>query len=589
MSKVRAYRIKNFRSIADTGWCPLAQDGVTVLVGQNESGKTSALEALARTLSSVHEVTGDDIRVGADLPEIELKLEITSPQLNDFLNDTKIARLWATKIVDLSNYLENNRNLIDIKFNWTRSGETFKKTISLSDSGLAQILEATSEDSDEISEALTDDDYRPTDIANLLYDEAPNTILFNADSGLLPDQIDINEKFSILGQGALAARNFLSIANINLKNLVLSDRRARQNVLDRANSKVSTDFVSFWSQTIGNNTKLSIECDLEFHAADSPKSGTPYLVFWIKDGLTKLYPRQRSQGVRWFISFYLQVHASEKIGYNRIFLLDEPGANLHAKAQGDVLKLINHLSKNNLPFIYSTHSPHLVENEKLYRVHAVQRDDLQEDSPTIIIDAHRLAAASSDTLSPILTAMGADFSSHASIPKNNNVLVEEISGFYYLNAFWKLSARTKSVYFLAATGVNKLESLSYMFLGWGLSHLVVLDDDRQGREVYKNLKKTLYNDDDNQAKNNLIKINDCGGIEDVFSKPDFSNFVLNEKIASRSESNSDYVKQTRRSKPVLAFQFKLRVDNGDLKLSDFDKETAEKITALTSKIEQRLI
>ena len=39
------FRIKNFKSIIDTGYCSFASD-LTILVGKNESGKTATLEAL---------------------------------------------------------------------------------------------------------------------------------------------------------------------------------------------------------------------------------------------------------------------------------------------------------------------------------------------------------------------------------------------------------------------------------------------------------------------------------------------------------------------------------------------------------------
>ena len=46
MMKLTAFRIRNFRSIVDTGWQNLSPDNITCLIGQNESGKTSVLEAL---------------------------------------------------------------------------------------------------------------------------------------------------------------------------------------------------------------------------------------------------------------------------------------------------------------------------------------------------------------------------------------------------------------------------------------------------------------------------------------------------------------------------------------------------------------
>lgn len=162
----------------------------------------------------------------------------------------------------------------------------------------------------------------------------------------------------------------------------------------------------------------------------------------------------------------MQLKASSKSGASNIFLLDEPGANLHSKAQRDVLKLINQLSSTT-PVVYSTHSADLIEYEKLYRILAVQRDGDQDDTPTFVIHAHRLGAATRDTLSAILTAMGSDLSHQQVIAKSNNVLLEEISGFYYLTAFWKLLNERQEAHFIAATGANNIEPLANMFLGWG--------------------------------------------------------------------------------------------------------------------------
>ena len=44
MMKLVAFRIRNFRSIVDTGWQNISPDNITCLIGQNESGKTSVLK-----------------------------------------------------------------------------------------------------------------------------------------------------------------------------------------------------------------------------------------------------------------------------------------------------------------------------------------------------------------------------------------------------------------------------------------------------------------------------------------------------------------------------------------------------------------
>ncbi len=66
--RLKKFRITNFRSIVDTGWCPFSPDGVTVLVGQNESGKSSILEALA-TSFGLEKISDDDLRTDAPLPK----------------------------------------------------------------------------------------------------------------------------------------------------------------------------------------------------------------------------------------------------------------------------------------------------------------------------------------------------------------------------------------------------------------------------------------------------------------------------------------------------------------------------------------
>jgi len=48
-----------------------------------------------------------------------------------------------------------------------------------------------------------------------------------------------------------------------------------------------------------------------------------------------------------------------------VLLVDEPGVSLHARAQEDVLKVFEDIS-HKIQIIYTTHSPHLVEINKLH-------------------------------------------------------------------------------------------------------------------------------------------------------------------------------------------------------------------------------
>jgi len=611
--EILGFRITHFRSIIDSGWVEFSRDGVTVLVGQNESGKTSVLQALHCALGGAA-ITPDDTRINAPNPVVDVRVQVSF----DDLDQDELASYQDDGISALKRYLQVLGGKVDLSLTRTaKSGASSLTELSarLADpAAYSQILDAiipqrphvpvtTHSVVTENSEIGSDEDaakgveeeeeeeekeelelLTADAVALLIYLALPLATFFSAETGLLPNTVDIDEKGLPTGAGALAAGNYLAIADIDLPSLVKGDGRYRQNILSRANQKLTDDFASFWSQVIGSKSKLTLQCAFEFYGSSvSAKVGKPYLEFWISDGNTQLYPKQRSQGVRWFVSFYLQLRATEKSRSRKLFLLDEPGANLHDKAQEDVLRLIDRLRKE-IPIIYSTHSPKMIEYEKLYRIRAVQRDDAQEDSPTVIIDAQHLGAASSDTLSPLLSAMGSDMSQQVAIKKRRNVLLEEISGYYYLKSFWQLLGRRDEVHFIAATGVNKLPVLANMFLGWGLDFAVAVDDDKQGREVFNQLKKDLCGDSDDLAKKLLLKFPGCTAIEEVFSQSDFKKHVLRNPDASLAGTNAEFMKATHLSKPVTALEFMLAVNEQRLGLESFDLATKEKMKAVTQGI-----
>ncbi len=245
--------------------------------------------------------------------------------------------------------------------------------------------------------------------------------------------------------------------------------------------------------------------------------------------------------------------------------------------------------KDKVQVIYTTHSPYLLDLNTLYRVLAVQRADLEDEkSETLVFDIHALGAASTDTLSPIYTLMGVDFSHQQVIQKTNNVILEEISAFYYLTAFWKLLGRSTQPNFLAATGSANVPQLTYLFLGWGLEFIVVLDDDGSGRQTYNRLKRDLFGDDEQKAMRRLHKIKNCNGIEDLFSMTDFKKIVLRDETAKITMTNSEYMKANKKPKAVAALSFLLRVKNEEVKLDNLQKKTKEDLEMLVNSIESML-
>jgi len=82
--KIRAFHIKNYRSIVNSGWCYLSYDNITALIGQNESGKTSVLESLRSFYEG--NITDDVLRSDQTFPEITCIFEFENERLTDLID-----------------------------------------------------------------------------------------------------------------------------------------------------------------------------------------------------------------------------------------------------------------------------------------------------------------------------------------------------------------------------------------------------------------------------------------------------------------------------------------------------------------------
>jgi len=88
--KLNKFRILNYKAIADSGECNLLTDKITILAGQNESGKTSILEAL-RDFDVDQEISPEAKPDGKDNanPEIICEFSIEKSDIEEIENDTE--------------------------------------------------------------------------------------------------------------------------------------------------------------------------------------------------------------------------------------------------------------------------------------------------------------------------------------------------------------------------------------------------------------------------------------------------------------------------------------------------------------------
>ncbi|WP_431110698.1 ATP-dependent nuclease [Variovorax paradoxus] len=582
--KIVSFRIKNFRSIVDTGRIELSADGVTALVGQNESGKSAVLDALAITFSSGN-IAAEDCRYGESLPVITIETQSELNQLEEF----------AATIVDESIKVQVLERVMQLggKLSWRFFGflndaQIPRMTFIFDNLDLHHLnFETVDYPSELAKDAETRQRREISNFRDLLWDAAPSFVPFDEESGLLPNRIDVSSEAVLKGDGSSAAENFLTIAGITLSKLMDSETKAQTALLKRANKKITDDFRAFWKQNIGESSGIELSCAIHQYPLGKEKQGQTFLEFLISDGENTLHPKQRSRGTRWFISFFLQLRASEEENSDHFYLLDEPGSNLHERAQTDVMELIEKISPK-IGVIYSTHSPHLIRQDRLNRIIAVERDAEKNGHPTKLIGAHALGAANTDTLSPIYVAMGVSLARQTSIKQKNNVILEELSAQYFLRAFWVLCDCKSEVNFLAATGVSNVPMLCNLFLGWGLEYVVVIDDEPSARSVFNRMKRDMFLDDGVWAKRRILKIPDCDGVEDVFDGADYQAFVAQDAVLKDGQKNSHWAKTHGAAKAIHALKFLQGAESGAIKLGKLQPGSRERISKLVVEINDRL-
>ncbi|MCK5067335.1 MAG: ATP-binding protein, partial [Bacteroidales bacterium] len=300
-------------------------------------------------------------------------------------------------------------------------------------------------------------------------------------------------------------------------------------------------------------------------------------------------PKQRSRGVRWFLSFFLELKATamDKSQHNKVLLIDEPGVSLHARAQEDVLKVFDDI-KEQIQIIYTTHSPHLIDVNKLYRILAVQRaieDDMK--SETLVYSARSLKSATADTLSPIYSTMGARLSQQEIIKSFNNVIVKDLGSYYFLKAVIALTGFEKECYFLPASGADSIPMMVNILIGWGIDYIILNFGNSEERTVHEKLRKEQYDNKIDLAKKQMLFIEEYQDTEDLFSTIDFKKFIVKVREGI-TVKNSDYLKDNKYSRGILASSFLQEVNNGNVSYKNLDDETHDNLNQFTEQLSAML-
>ncbi|HDZ41507.1 MAG TPA: hypothetical protein ENH59_07515 [Bacteroidetes bacterium] len=426
-------------------------------------------------------------------------------------------------------------------------------------------------------------EYIPRELGEILSADCPHFEIFEDFGSLLPNRIDMEDLVSDNQniEGYKAARNFLTLAELDYSFFQQPSSRILKQKIENLNTKITLDFQDFWQQYVGRHNKIRINFELDHYSTNhGAKAGKPYLEFWVKDEGERLYPKQRSRGVRWFLSFYLELMAaSRRANKHLILLVDEPGVSLHARAQEDVLKVFEDI-KENIQIIYTTHSPHLVDINKLHRILAVQRNDLADHrSTTVLLDAARLGDASPDTLSPLQSIMGNPVGDQEFSVDKHNIIVNNVGTFYMMNAAVKLTGYKGRIHFIPSTNSSSIPLMCNILMGWGMKFAVLLFHNDKEIEIARQLEKMVFTNKPGENENIIIMPEEFMNAEDLLSTLDFKNLILKTREGI-TVSNSEHINLNELPRNFLLSKFLGEVNNGKITRSNLDEESKENLMLL---------
>jgi AAA15 family ATPase/GTPase len=266
-----------------------------------------------------------------------------------------------------------------------------------------------------------------------------------------------------------------------------AEKRNLTSLIGKMEAQLTKVIFTSWNKILNKEIKNS---EIKLFYGVSPTDG-PYLEFNIKDEADTFRIVERSLGFRWFFVYILltQFRSYRKSKKeNILFLFDEPAFNLHPSAQSQLLE-----SFENLPrVLYSTHSHYLINPKWLESTFVVKNEALDYNEEErfnpkktdIKIFKYREFASKHPNqthyFQPILDLLDFKPSNLDLIP--NSVLCEGKNDYYTFNYVCKYILKREScVHFIPCTSSNKMDSLISLYQGWGRDFLILLDSDKAGK------------------------------------------------------------------------------------------------------------
>lgn len=302
-------------------------------------------------------------------------------------------------------------------------------------------------------------------------------------------------KKSVLGPSSSVMLEHLLFAEIlgvskgtleKIKELGAQNRGYVERLVEEINHRLeeTLDISHFWQQ------------DDDFTLQVDYKGGFFYFLITDKTGAKYTF-NERSSGLRYFLSYYIQARAIKKSTSERgsIVLMDEPDSFLSAAAQRNLLQVFESLvapdASGAVQLIYTTHSPFLINRNFPQRISLLRKGDGSEGTQLV-------EWASARRYEPIRSGLGIDCAETLFVGTMNVVLEGISDQKVIVSAIQKFGDPARidelldlnKVTFVSADGVWKVPALVEKSTSGSEKRPVVvalLDGDPAGQQIAQEL------------------------------------------------------------------------------------------------------
>ena len=533
MIKLKNVVINKYKSFLEKQEIEI-EDGVTRIVGKNESGKTALLEAMAKfnyfdskdktfTFNSTNDYPRGELKryqqeyPNEDFDVITCTFELSDDLLNQISEDVG-KEVFTSKSIKVAKTYNNIKRFYNVSTNTKKFIEQFLQNYTLEDSMKQELIKSNS--LEELAEKLKEIE-ELTDAYKELktkYIDSPKTdsedklvsyIISEYINPNLPEFLYFDEYYSLPGTINLQkfssgqvddtftkeqkdiTKALFELSNIDIKKVMDSNNYEDFIAeLEATSNNITDKLLEYWT------TNKNLEIKFEIQSKENTSTRNIEKILQIRIRNTKhrvtLPLKNRSKGFIWFFSFLVWFSKVQE-KKNLIILLDEPGLNLHAEAQADLLKYIDKELLPRYQVIYTTHSPFMIESDKLDEVRTVYDSN---DSKVGSIISNALEEKDQGTLFPLQAALGYNLAQNLYI-SDKNLLVEGVADLMFLTVMSGIlkennrEGLNEDITIVPVGGLDKVATFISLLRGNDLNMVCLLDTfiDQKGKKRLEDLIK----------------------------------------------------------------------------------------------------